>query len=220
MTELEQRLTALAPLVDFPPTPAVAEAVARRLRRRRIALAAAAVALAAIVLALAVPPARTALLRLFRVGSEEIHLVDTLPQARPIAPLDLGARLPLERAEEVAGLRAVVPEEEPDAVYARPGELTLVYGSLDRVRLLVSERPPGGFPFVKKVVAPDSKIEHVTVGGEDGFWISGPPHVYEGRYAGNVLVYERGPLTIRIEGTLTKAQALRVAADLRPVKKP
>jgi hypothetical protein len=220
VNELEQRLSALGPLVEFPPTPALGNAVERRLRRQRRLLVAAALAVVAVAVALAVPPARTALLRLFHIGSEEIRLVDTLPRARPLAQLDLGERLPLEDAQRVAGIRALVPDERPDAVYARPSELTLLYGTPDQVRLLVTERPPGQLPFVKKVLAQGTSIEPVIVGGHTGFWISGRPHVYEGRYVGNVLVYERGGRTIRLEGRLTKADALRVAASLRPVKNP
>jgi hypothetical protein len=218
VTELEQRLVALAPAIEFPRTPSLAVAVERRLRRRRVGFLAAAVAGAALVLALVVPPARTALLHLFRVGSEEIHLVERLPEARPLAALDLGERLPLAEAERLAGVRAVLPQDEPDpdAVYARPGELTLLYGTPERVRLLVTELPAGRLPTVKKVVAPTTHFEVLSVGGHTGFWISGPPHVYEGRLAGNVLVYERGPLTIRLEGRLTKREALRLAAALAP----
>lgn len=61
-----------------------------------------------------------------------------------------------------------------------------------------------------------------------GYWIDGEPHLFfsyrdergqlrqdRSRLAGNVLLWERGDLTLRIEGNLTKVEALRIAESVR-----
>lgn len=78
----------------------------------------------------------------------------------------------------------------------------------------------------KKLVGTGTVIEFVTVSGGDGFWLEGLPHVLyfrdpDGvrleqsvRLAGNVLLWERGDLTLRIEGDITKQQAIRIAESM------
>ena len=69
-------------------------------------------------------------------------------------------------------------------------------------------------------------LEEVTVAGHPGYWISGSPHVFffideagnvrfeTLRLATNTLLIDEGGTIVRIEGDLTKAQALQVAASL------
>jgi hypothetical protein len=88
--------------------------------------------------------------------------------------------------------------------------------------LLTELRPPGGIGGVmlKKVAGSQSGVEWVTVNGESGLWISGGEHVLFGpgappRLAGNTLLWQRGELTLRLEGKhLTKPAALRLAASI------
>jgi hypothetical protein len=66
-------------------------------------------------------------------------------------------------------------------------------------------------------------IEPVTVDGARGLWLQGPPHTLTyvdrlGEYRektvrihGNVLLWTRGELTLRLEGKITKARALQLA---------
>jgi hypothetical protein len=73
---------------------------------------------------------------------------------------------------------------------------------------------------MKKYMGPASHVEPVLVDGEQGFWLSGAEHVVyipslPPRYAGNALLWQRGDLTLRIEGRLSKSQALRIARSLR-----
>src|SRR5947207_317392 len=90
MTELERALVALGEDLEFPQSRDVWPRIADRLQRRRwvrpavFALAAGVVALA---IALAVPPARSAILKFFHIGSVTVERVDTLPpaQTRPFA---------------------------------------------------------------------------------------------------------------------------------------
>src|SRR2546430_9265868 len=94
MTELERVLLALGEAIDFPPEPDLRPRVRERLQGRRLArplvLAFAAVVVA-VGVAFAVPPARSAILRFFHIGSVAIERVQQLPPARE-RPLAAGAR--------------------------------------------------------------------------------------------------------------------------------
>src|SRR5438034_829291 len=72
MTELERALLALGEAIDFPPEPDLRPRVRERIQGRRLArplvLAFAAVVVA-VGVAFAVPPARSAILRFFHIGS-------------------------------------------------------------------------------------------------------------------------------------------------------
>src|SRR6187549_3215657 len=92
MPDLELQLRGLAGELEWPPTPDLATALRPRLERRRqlpwrplaIALAVLVVALAA---ALAVPSARSAILRFFGFEGVTVQRVDKLPQAAPLGTL-------------------------------------------------------------------------------------------------------------------------------------
>jgi hypothetical protein len=70
-------------------------------------------------------------------------------------------------------------------------------------------------------------VEEVTVGGEPGYWFSGEPHFFtyidadgqfreeRTRLAGNTLIWQRGDLTLRLEGQLPKEEAVRIAESMR-----
>jgi len=80
--------------------------------------------------------------------------------------------------------------------------------------------------YFMKMLGPDATVDDVTVAGHRGFWIAGSPHVFmftdaDGhflqetmRLATNTLVLDVGGTIVRIEGNLTKAQALEIAASL------
>lgn len=238
MPELERQLAALGARLEFPPTPDLVTAVRARLaarprRRRRLALALALLALA-LGVALAVPQARTAILDFFGIGGVRVQFVDRLPEVRPGHRLDLGRRATLAQAERRVGFPVLVPSllGAPDRVYVRVppvgGAVTLVYGGQQRVRALVTEfRARQGVGFAQKTIGPGTSVETLTVEGGRGAWISGRPHLFtymgldggiaqdELRLARNTLLWERGDLTLRIEGDLEKADALRIAGSMR-----
>jgi hypothetical protein len=69
-------------------------------------------------------------------------------------------------------------------------------------------------------------LQEVTVNGHPGYWIAGKPHVFfftdtSGQFrnetlrlATNTLIFDNGGTVVRIEGDLTKAQALEIAKSL------
>lgn len=157
MAELERDLRALAALVELPERdlwPGIEARLATRLRRRRlratlVALVAVAVAVG---IAFAVPPARSAILRLLGLEGVTIVRVEKLP---PVArePAAIGVPLSLAEAERRLGLRALLPDVgEPDGVYVDFSNqaLFLVYGRPE-ARLRVTEIPIGRDVFKKMV---------------------------------------------------------------------
>lgn len=238
MIELEPRLRGVE--LEWPETPALAAAVERRLaatpppRRARpralvLALAALAVALAA---TLAVPGARSALLELFHLKGATVQVVEELPPVVPSTSLDgLGEQVSLAEARRRAGYDLVEPEAlgEPDSVRAgNGGMVSFVYGEGLDVRVIFSQaRGRTGSAFLKKVAGSGTVVEQVTVSGEPGLFISGEPHFFswvgadrserfEPVYlARDVLLWQRGPLLLRLEGELTLERALAVSRSVR-----
>jgi hypothetical protein len=225
----EHELRALAPFVDLPEERELASAVRARLRsrpqRKRAALVVAAAAIAAVAVAFAVPPARSAILRFFHLQGASIEYVDRLPDVRT-APLDLGVPIVPADAARRAGFRPLASDllGRPDEVTWDGGFLWYRYG---RTRLLVSQfRARERIDLVKKVVERDTMITPVTVHGEPGYFIRGGTHFLylapDGvvreepvRLGRQVLLWQHGPLTLRLEGDLTIQEALRIARSFR-----
>lgn len=241
MNELESRLRALA--VEWPETPELAAAVERRLaassapwRPRRLSRRSLAVALAvlavALVAALAVPGARSALLRFFHLQGVTVEVVDSLPAVRPSTSLGLlGERVSLGEARRRSRFELVEAARlgSPDEVRVGPsGMVSFVYRGPGGVRVILSQFEGQVEPiFLKKVVAGGTRVENVTVGGEPGLFLSGEPHFFmyvspDGTEHGepvylarDVLLWQRGKLTLRLEGQLTLARALELARSIR-----
>jgi hypothetical protein len=80
--------------------------------------------------------------------------------------------------------------------------------------------------FFAKVAEPGTTIEALSVHGQPAYWLSGAPHAFfyrsatgdiyadALRLATNTLVWQAGPVTLRIEGDISKAQALTIANSL------
>jgi hypothetical protein len=112
-----------------------------------------------------------------------------------------------------------------DLVYrARPG---LPASPFTDVGLLITEFQGQPTPEFLKKVTTMGVVEQVTVGGEPGYWFSGEPHFFtyqdaagtlreeQTRLAGNTLIWQRGDLTLRLEGELPKEEAIRIAESMR-----
>jgi hypothetical protein len=231
--KLEQRLVALGTTLELPPAPDVVPAVLARLparaRRRRPARRTLAVALAAALLlaggAMAVPPTRHAILRILGLRGVRIERVPRLPPVPASNRLGLGQRIPLGRARHAASFYALLPPGSPTAYLAHDvpgGRVSIVIG-----RMLIIEFRGTATPFIFKVLGPGTSIKTVRVNGGPGVYLSGAPHEVlfqtrtgrvrtdRVRLAGNVLIWQQGPLTIRIEGTRTLEQARALALSLR-----
>ena len=123
-------------------------------------------------------------------------------------------------------MRSGVPGGELSLAYrARPG---LPRARTTRLGLLVSEFRGDLSPeYMSKVVGSATETERLRVDGDRAIWIQGAPHFFlyrapDGtiaettlRLAQNVLLLERGPLLVRLEGAFDRAQALELARSLR-----
>ena len=233
MTELERQLLALE--IAVPEEPDVAPAVLTRIEGRpfpwrRAAVLAIALVGVAIVAAFAVPQARTTILRFFHLGAATVERVDTLPPAVERSNAKgLGRPLPLPAAERAVGFRLALPplRERPERAYVLDGELASVFLHARGQTVLLSELHSSNELLLKKMAGGATFAEPAEVGGSPGIWIAGAPHTLtyvDSRFGyhqqailvrGNVLLWIRGPLTLRLEGELTKAQAVELARSIR-----
>jgi hypothetical protein len=157
--------------------------------------------------------------------------------------LFLGTRTTLDQARGEVSFPVVVPHAEglPRAVVyvsrvPSGGRVTLAYPpapglpAADRtgVGLLLTEFRGSINPeFFQKTITPGTTVRSVTVSGQSGDWIAGAPHevVLVDRHgdpfpetvhlAGNTLMWQRGELTVRIEGKFGLQEALRIARSVQ-----
>ena len=228
MTELERALVALGSEVDFPAAPDLRPRVREQLERTRFArplVLAVALLVIAFGIAMAVPPARSAILRFFHIGSVTIERVQKLPPARE-APLaaGLGPALPLDQAEARSGVRLILHARRPDRYYARPGLIATLLQYRGKPVLLV-ELQGDQTGLTKKFATPGTTVQPAPI-GSFGLWLAGGKHVLiwqlstgetrqiETRLAGNVLIWLVGDRTFRLEGDLAKSQMLALAREI------
>jgi hypothetical protein len=214
-----------------------------RSRRVRFALAGLAVVVAVSTLLTFSPTTRRAVANWFglpgvRIERQEGPLPGALGER-----FSLGERVELADARQRLPFDVLMPRTrrfgQPDEVYVantpRGGRVSLVFrprpglppAAESDVGLLVTEfraRIPDA--ILRKVIGPDVLLEEVTVDGERGYWLEGSPHVLtfadengrffedQARLAGNTLIWERGPLTLRLESGLSKDQSIRIAQSL------
>lgn len=239
MNELEPRLAALAPELELPAEPDLASAVLARLEeraRRPFPWRAVAVALAVVAVAIgavfAVPQARTTILRWFHLRGATVERVETLPPAVERSQAGgLGRPRSLGEAERIVDFDLALPPFEggrPKRVYVLDRALATVIVRAHGRPVLLSEYRRSDVEFLKKGVVGETRIQPVGIDGDRGLWLEGPTHVltYRDRSGtfrqrrtilihGNVLLWVHGDLTLRLEGKLTKAQALRLALTIR-----
>jgi hypothetical protein len=177
-----------------------------------------------------------------RLGGERpAPTVTTRPGAR--LELGLGEQVTLGEARRRVAFHVRVPTAEgfqrPDAVYVNTqpegGRVDLVYRARPGLPpspytdagLLITQFQGALTPdFIKKVTV-GGLVEEVRVAGQPGYWFSGEPHFFtyrdrrgeitdeQTRLAGNTLVWQAGPQTLRLEGQLSQQEALRIAESMR-----
>jgi hypothetical protein len=158
--------------------------------------------------------------------------------------LGLGTPTTLAGAQGQVAWKVTTPSSlgRPDAVYVKlppdgpsQGEVSLLYAQArgvgasaqTGVAVLVTEaRGSINENLFGKILGPDTRIEQVTVNGHPGYWISGHPHDFaftdakggfymeQMRLATNTLIFNDNGTVVRIEGDMTKAQALQIAGSI------
>jgi len=229
MTELERALVQLGRELDVPPEPdlrsRVRERIERRSRYRRALIPALALLLVALGIALAVPDARSAILRFFHIGAVTIERVETLPAARD-RPLTagLGSALSLHEAETRSGVSLVLNGSRPQRFYAQPGLIATLLNYRGKP-VLLAELQADQTGIVKKLAGSETRVEPAPI-GSFGLWLEGGRHVLlwetgagevrqiEPRLAGNVLVWTDGGRTFRLEGALNRSRMLELGRQI------
>jgi hypothetical protein len=219
--------------LQAPPRP-----LGRSTRRRLTVVLVAAIAATALA---ALPAARAAVNRIFDIGAVEVR--DEPPPGRVrsgSAALSLGQRTTLGEAQ--AQVPVVVPAADglrhPDEVWfddVGGGAVSLVFragpglpaAEHTGIGLLIQEFAGDGSAIVRKYLNSDSRARPVDVGANEGVFLSGGDHslfyqdatgtqlAAEGRLVGNALIFQRGALTIRLEGDLPYDRMVEIAESLR-----
>jgi hypothetical protein len=237
MNELELQLRELGRELDLPAGPDLAPAVLVRLEGRpfpwrRAAVLALAVLAVAIAAAFAVPQARTTILHWFHIGGATIERVETLPPAVERSQAGgLGRPMSLREAERAVGFHLLLPPYKccgPGRVYVLGDSMATVILRIGKNhRALLSEFPSFGEITLKKLTIGETRLEWVELGGRAAAWIHGGTHAlkyFDKRLGvrekavlihGNVLIWVQGRLTLRLEGRLTKAEALFWARQIK-----
>lgn len=162
----------------------------------------------------------------------------------------LGDRLDLKAAQRLAGFRihAPAPDQlgQPDEVYARsmPGGtvmISLVYLPDTRLPetaetgvglLLMEFTATSDTGYLVKSLAGDGKLSAITVNGREGWWVEGTSHLImltdptggccpgSRRASGNILLWEQGGITFRMESALPRDAADTIASSVTPLPLP
>jgi len=156
------------------------------------------------------------------------------------AGLGLGDSVPVSQLEERAGFPVRIPGDPglgpPDGSYVSDrDEVALVWAPTDALPptiepdvglLLMQFRGSVSPEPIGKIISSGTTVEPVRLGDGPAYWISGDPHVYfyidpdgrfieEGRrWVGDALIWQQGELTYRIETSLGRDAAVRIAESL------
>ena len=188
---------------------------------RRVQAAVAAV-VAVVVGALAVPPVRAAVADLFGFGGVLVR--DEPGPAPSTAPPPPGATtdLTLTEAAALVPFRPAVPTAlgDPDGVEVSADRrvLSLTWETDDGTVRLDQIGARLDYAFAKSATG----VQFVTVAGDFALWFPEPHEVVAlepdgterrltARLAGHTLIWERGTVTMRVEGDLSQQQAVALA---------
>ena len=219
---LEHELRALP--IAFPDEPDLAPRVLARLERpaRRWWLVPALAALAVAGALFAIPQTRAAILDLFRIGGVEVRRVETQPRA----PVRAGRARPrgLARDRAAHGRLPAARAARSASPHTSTGRWSTCAGSgtCSRSGAASSSRSP------RSSSARARRPSASRFAAATGLWITGARHeiIYRDpatdqivaksrRLAGNVLIWEAGDVTYRLEGAKTVADARAVARNLK-----
>lgn len=243
--ELGEALRAVEPMLLQPPPSDVTGEVraaidaGRRPRRRLSSRLRIAILIAAALLLIATAAAAAKLvIDLGGIRIEREPTLTTTPTSSPIAGVALGRSVTLTEATAAAGFTPLVPRElgAPDRVWLTSG--TRAFDQPDTVLVAMAWLPrPGlpripGTPFGASLIEvrgdDDVLVKHVGAPFDElpqahAYWIDSP-HELElltrggtrvFPVTGNVLVWQRGALALRLETALAQRAALRLAGLAR-----
>jgi hypothetical protein len=148
----------------------------------------------------------------------------TLAGARADVPFSVGIPAALGPPDEVYLTDEVLGPRVSLIYRSRPG---LPPADETGVAVLVTQfEARVNVELMQKVVASGAQVDPVSVNGAPGYWISGEPHLllYAGeggrvaedeiRLAANVLAWQEGTTTLRLESALGKRRSLAIARSV------
>ena len=164
------------------------------------------------------------------------------PSRPPGATLGLGRQVALADIAAGTGFEPRLPADPvvggpPEAAYLVDGRASLVWAAgadlpetLDPGVGLILTQFQGelGQGYLEKLVDNGTRLEPLTVGDGDGYWLSGEPHFLYyvdpsgdtrsefRRMVGDVLIWSDGAVTYRLETALGKDAAVRIAESIEP----
>ena len=159
----------------------------------------------------------------------------------PGVAMGLGERVELADLDATAGFHVEWPHDPaigpPDVAYVdedRAGMVSLVWAS--SADLPATREPGVGLllsqfegaveeGFFGKAISGDTSVDPVMVGDLRGYWLSGDPHMFfwdgprgpaheERRWVGDALLWSDGTITFRLETTLGRDEAIRLAGTM------
>jgi hypothetical protein len=240
--EWEMRIQKTSREFEFPATPNLANQVQRQLNpaARPLILWRAVGLILVLLLAIVilVPEIRASVLEFLNIGAMQfVNTTNLTPSPvatavpTPSLPLlEFGRLVTLEEAQAAVTYPVPVPVEpyelgNPDLVYLQESQMPVVVLIWDepvnlqtpQLMLYIFDSRDTFFKF-----APDDP-EFTTVNGSRAAWLRGP-HLMEymeqsgdlisREVMGNVLIWELGRLTYRLEGQLTLEEAIEIAESL------
>jgi hypothetical protein len=194
---------------------------------------------------LLIPPARAAILEFIQIGVVRILRTEPTPFATPVLPAatttpqplipileGLMGEMTLQEAQEKVDYQILLPSYPmdlgvPDRVFVQDadGAMTiLVWLDPDTYKVKMSLHfLPAGSWAIKKV--DPTVIQQTSVNGQYAVWTTGPyPIRYEDgdiqfvrMVNGNVLIWEDGDVTYRLETDLSMDESIRIAESLAPI---
>lgn len=232
--------------LPYPPTPNISQAVTPAKSETGRAVARWRLAAAALVIALlAVPEVRAAVLSVLRIGGMQIIFVEptvtpTLQASRTPRPtptpewlasaLDLPGETTLEQVQKQVNFPILLPSElgMPDKLYLQQ------FGGPVITLVWLAPNQPDTLAYVLQIFDPRAAASKlvpfnagerpVTVNGKRGYWIPnahevvffGPQGDFRRLVRANVLVWEMGRITYRLETQQPQKDAVRIAESLQP----
>lgn len=230
MFDLEARLRLSSRAIDWPDADVSRRVMAAiqtpdRYQPARPRWALAAVAVVAVVVGLLVTPTgREAVANVLELVGIRVTWGSTT-EVPNSARLDLGDVVSLEEAEELVDFELLVPDRSPDLIYHSSGSIHMVWESGDTGTNLLYSQLPGSQIFAK-VLEPETGVQFVRLRGVEGIWIDGAPHLLqvigadgelkqvETRLSANVLAWDEGGITHRLETTGSLEEALKFVSEL------
>jgi len=221
--QFEERLTDIAKHFLYPPIP-LKKNTGRPVRlSSTLARNVAAVVLIVGLMAVAIPDIRAGILEYLQIGTVTIYLDGSDAEGEPLRLEDVVGETDLETAQSLLKFDLLIPADTPDRVYVQNEDMViLVWVDGEKVEKALYQIRGLDWGTFKGLA---SDVTPVEVDGQYAVWLN-VPHPVQFIYkdtiqdeltyfiSQNVLIWERGRMTYRLETNLTMDDAIQYADSL------